>query len=260
MVSELKLSHTITLDMLYVPDIEILRCLSFLVFLENLALTFPSDEYAEQVHSEDFKELEKSIITFAETEAEKKPTFSLWLSYIQMVQILLMFLRGTRENDWNLHLSAVRSMLPWYFAADRVHYARYGTIYWLEMLCLEATHAGQLFLFVLFLLFFVLYKMLHNVNLYLAIGIVCLYHFLIGATCDILDNWTCQRQTLYGFSSTACDQVMEQTYNRDSKVRGGLVGFTLNRSAVHRWIMSQSARGAITRQCRSMTDHSSHTR
>ena len=67
-------------------------------------------------------------------------------------------------------------------------------------------------------------------------------------TDDIIRNWTCQRQTTYGFSSTACDQVMEQTYNRDSKVRGGLVGFTLNRGAVHRWIMSQADRGAITRQ------------
>ena len=84
--------------------------------------------------------------------------------------------------------------------------------------------------------------------------IVCFCYCLEGETSGILDNWTCQRQTSHGFSSTACDQVMEQTYNRDSKVRGGLGGFTLNRSAVHRWIMSQADRGAITRQCHLMTD------
>ena len=78
-------------------------------------------------------------------------------------------------------------------------------------------------------------------------------------TNDIITNWTCQRQTTYGFSSTACGQVMEQTYNRDSKVRGGLAGFTLW-GAVHRWIMSQADRGAITRQCLTMADNSSHIR
>lgn len=45
---------------------------------------------------------------------------------------------------------------------------------------------------------------------------------------------------------------MEQTYNRDSKVKGGLTGFTLNRGAVHRWIMAQAERGAISRQCQIM--------
>ena len=54
--------------------------------------------------------------------------------------------RATRENNWELHLSAVRLMLPWFFVADRIHYARYGTMYWLEMSCLENTHPGKVLL------------------------------------------------------------------------------------------------------------------
>lgn len=84
--------------------------------------------------------------------------------------------------------------------------------------------------------------------------------YSLGATNDIIANWTCQRQKRYGFSSLAFDQVMEQTYNRDSKVKGGIVGFTLNRGAVHRWIMAQADRGAITRQCLMMTNSSSNQR
>lgn len=79
-----------------------------------------------------------------------------------------------------------------------------------------------------------------------------------GALQKIITNWTCQRQHRYTFSSSACDQVMEQTYNRDSKVKCGLVGFSLNRGAVHRWIMSQAERGAITHQCRVMAGLVSH--
>ena len=84
-----------------------------------------------------------SVTMFAKSEAEKKPTFALWLNYIQMVEVLLLFLRATRENGWDLHLSAVRSTLPWFFESDRVHYARHGTAYWLEMLCMETSHPGK---------------------------------------------------------------------------------------------------------------------
>ena len=110
---------------------------------ENLAESFPSEDYIPQVMSENFEKLERAVTMFSTSEAEKKPTFALWLNYIQMVEVLLMFLRTTRENDWDLHLSAVRSMLPWFFVTDRVHYARYGTAYRLEMLCLETTHPGE---------------------------------------------------------------------------------------------------------------------
>lgn len=110
---------------------------------ENLAEAFPSEDYLPEVMSENFGKLEKAVTMFAKSEAEKKPTFALWLNYIQMVEVLLLFLRATRENDWDLHLSAVRSMLPWFFATDRVHYARYGTAYWLEMLCIETSHPGK---------------------------------------------------------------------------------------------------------------------
>jgi hypothetical protein len=46
--------------------------------------------------------------------------------------------------------------------------------------------------------------------------------------------------------------VMEQTFNRDSKTKDGITGFSLNRSAVQRWILSQSERGSITCQCHSL--------
>lgn len=56
--------------------------------------------------------------------------------------ILLMFIRATRQVDWDLHLSAFRMMIPWFFASDKFNYARYGWAYWLEMTSLEKTHPG----------------------------------------------------------------------------------------------------------------------
>ncbi len=43
-------------------------------------------------------------------------------------------------------------------------------------------------------------------------------------------------------------------------MKGGLVGMTLNKGAVHRWIMGQAERGAITRQCEAMANISDATR
>ena len=45
-----------------------------------------------------------------------------WQSYIKMVRLLLLFIRATREGDWNLHLACVCDMLPWMFAYDRTNY------------------------------------------------------------------------------------------------------------------------------------------
>ena len=39
------------------------------------------------------------------------------------------FIRAEWEGDWALHLLAVKQMLPYFFVAGHVHYARYGMIY-----------------------------------------------------------------------------------------------------------------------------------
>ena len=74
----------------------------------------------------------------------KSPTFAFWSSYIEMVELLLLFIRATRTTDWSLHLSAIRSMLPWYFGYDRVNYSRYLSLYWLEMSSIHVTHPGEI--------------------------------------------------------------------------------------------------------------------
>ena len=66
--------------------------------------------------------------------------YSFWMSYLDIVQILLNLLRASREGDWELHLSAVRKMIPWCFAYDNLNYARYLSAYVSEMSHLEEEH------------------------------------------------------------------------------------------------------------------------
>src|SRR6218665_312522 len=131
-----------------------------------------------------------------EREREQNPTFDFWSSYIDLVESLLLFVRATREGLWNLHLSSLQSMLPWYFAYDRVNYARYLPAYIAEMESLPGTH--------------------QSINEAFQKG-----------------DFVVQRQDQYGFSLIACDQLIEQTLNKDSKTKGGLTGISLNKGAVN---------------------------
>ncbi len=59
--------------------------------------------------------------------------FRYWWSYMQMVQILLLFIRAQREGLWSLHIHSFQHMLPLFMRYDHTNYARWGTIYLNEM-------------------------------------------------------------------------------------------------------------------------------
>lgn len=123
-----------------------------------------------------------------------------------------------------MHLAAIRFMMPWFFAYDRTTYSRYLPPYWVEMVNLPTTHP----------------RCYDEVSK--------------------RGEWIVQRQDRHPFASIACDQAIEQTCNRDSKTRGGITSFTLNRGAVQRWILSQPERSAVTRQCELLSGLHHHGR
>ncbi|KAK6168598.1 hypothetical protein SNE40_019797 [Patella caerulea] len=185
--------------------------------MTNLELAYGTKTLSEYLITEDYIILVDKFETFVSQKCKENPTFAFWSNYINLVQTVLMFIRATRQSDWTLHLSSLRCMLPWFFSYDRMNYARYAPAYWLEMMRLPISHPEL------------------DVNM-----------FKDG-------NWTVHRQDNSPFSSIACDQAIEETCNGDSKTKGGIVGMTLNRGAVQRWILAQPERAAITRQCEEMS-------
>src|SRR6218665_3915010 len=73
-------------------------------------------------------------------------------------------------------------------------------------------------------------------------------------------DFVVQRLDQYGFCLIACDQLIEQTLNKDSKTKGGLTGISLNKGAVNRWILSHHHRAAIAKECRAMVDKDSEAK
>lgn len=133
---------------------ESLHCMTFKTFFDSLPPK-ERDEYMDVMNeingefperamdalcaNEKCAKLCSKHADFAERQSAKNPMFAFRSSYIDMVQILPLFVRATRESDWKLHLSTMRLMMAWLFAYDHIHLARYLPSYWLEMVNLPFT-------------------------------------------------------------------------------------------------------------------------
>ncbi|XP_065182225.1 uncharacterized protein LOC135812936 [Sycon ciliatum] len=139
------------------------------------------------------------------------PMAQFWLTYLDMVGLLLQFIRATRTGNWSLHLACIENMLPWFFAYDRQNYSRYLSLYWQQMRQLPATNPPA--------------------------------HKALSGGC-----FSVARST-NSFSKVAVDQCIEQTINRQSKSHGGLIGFSRNPGTVHRWVLTAHERAAVASAC-----------
>ena len=68
----------------------------------------------------------------------------------------------------------------------------------------------------------------------------------------LLENgqFAVQRSPHGAFAQVPVDQTIEQTMNRDSKTKGVIVGISLNRGAVQRWILTAHDRAKTLQTCR----------
>ena len=62
-----------------------------------------------------------------------------------------------------------------------------------------------------------------------------------------------QRAASHGFSPIPADQTIEQTLNRSTKTKGGIVGFSLRKGAVQRWMITAHSRASFVDKWRKMT-------
>ncbi len=53
-----------------------------------------------------------------------KITARLWLQYLEMVTVLQTFIKSEQTGNWQLHLEAMHSMLPYLAAAGHNNYTK----------------------------------------------------------------------------------------------------------------------------------------
>ena len=67
-----------------------------------------------------------------------------WINnLIRPVFLMMLFVRAEQEGEFPLHLYACRQMIPYFFAAGHVNYARYGLCHLLSMSRLPSSILDQ---------------------------------------------------------------------------------------------------------------------
>ncbi len=122
--------------------------------------------------------------------------------------MFLLFDRACRTNDVTLYSYALGLMCPLFFATHKPNYARWMSLYHLNLLNMEKTHPE-------------------------------IRTSFEGGAPSV-------HRTRHSFSRSAVDITLEQTVNRDAAFRhSGIASFTQNINARKRWTIIRSFRGAI---------------
>ena len=136
---------------------------------------------------------------WCQTKSKQHPQFYYWTTVMELELLMLQFIRLLREGNFYLYLDSLNQLAPWFFALDRVHYARWLPVHIRDMNALNITHPS-----------------IHS-------------EFHKG-------NFVVQRST-HPFSSMAMDQSHEQL-NKSIKGEGGAVGLTEDPVALRRWMIA----------------------
>jgi hypothetical protein len=144
---------------------------------------------------------------------EEKPLARAIYHYMTMVLEMLMYIRAVRSGDWNLHLDTTEAFVKYFFAHDKLNYARLTPVYLADMRTLAETDP-------------------------------CIWEeFMTG-------NWVVNK-SLVPFCAIGADHALEQT-NRMMKVAGGLVGITLNARARTKFFLVAPELARLVEEARSM--------
>lgn len=121
-----------------------------------------------------------------------------WDKVIELQLLLNQYVKSLRTGNFNLYIDALDQMMPWIFALDHGHYARW-LVHIRDMRTLEQRHPA-------------VYA-----------------EFMMG-------QFVVQRST-HKFSLIALDHCHEQL-NKDMKGDGGTIGIMDNPSALRRWMLA----------------------
>ena len=142
--------------------------------------------------------LQEKIKNFDDEMEPSRPMFKFTRDYMRFVGWIWMFIRTSREANWQLHLESLRALCKYLFVYDRQKYARMVPLYLAQMQKLE----------------------IEDPDIY--------DEFMAG-------NFSVNKSTI-PFCTIGPDHAIEHE-NRVMKVFGGLKGITQQPAAMARWFL-----------------------
>ena len=67
----------------------------------------------------------------------KRPLTRAFRTYMKMVLDMIVYIRAVRTGNWTLHLSATEDFVKYFFAHDKLNYARLIPVYLADMRALK---------------------------------------------------------------------------------------------------------------------------
>ena len=59
-------------------------------------------------------------------------------NFMDLVEIMLLFIKATRQGIWDLHLTSLEMFVKYFFAYDQINYSRFTSVYLSEMFTLKS--------------------------------------------------------------------------------------------------------------------------
>ena len=163
---------------------------------------------------------EKENISFGEWKSnmeERSPQFQFWSLTLKIELDYLLFLRSIRSRNFELYVLSIAKILPWLFALDHYHYARWLSIHLHDMQRLEQTD-----------------PQIHH-------------EFCMKG------NFVVSRRKK-SFSSMGIDQRHEQL-NKNLKGDGGMIGLTEDEEKLRRWMICTPETARAVYEFKSIISH-----
>ena len=77
----------------------------FIALSKDLYHAFPKTQFQYLCTSSDFKEFESKLLLFIQERCSQFPTFTFWMSYLNMADLFLNFIRAIQTGDWAFTLN-----------------------------------------------------------------------------------------------------------------------------------------------------------
>ncbi|XP_063542992.1 uncharacterized protein LOC134751504 [Cydia strobilella] len=86
---------------------------------------------------ENEKKYQEPLAITLELLEKRGPTAQMWVQYFRMTTLVAQFIEAERSANWDLHLSTIKKMLPYFHAAGYFDYAKSCSLYLQDMKGLE---------------------------------------------------------------------------------------------------------------------------
>ena len=68
------------------------------------------------------------------------PQFQYWSLTLKLELLILSYVKSLRMSDFNLYVDSISELVPWFFALNHHHYARWATVHLRDMIALPVNH------------------------------------------------------------------------------------------------------------------------